>query len=304
MAIAADDRDQWIALLRSDIERFNQERKLLGRTRISLRDADLSGLDLTAADLAPADLTAANLAGSRVPSLTHCRLESSKLDRIVGPDSDKARLLALLWSDVGEFNRRRQPIEVFEMADLSDADLKDADLQRAQIFNSNLSGANLSRCNLDEANLQKSIAVAALFAGNQIEAVDFSCADLSRADFAGAQLSHARLNGALLDDANFRGARLISGGIAQARGQRVNFEDALLRTVNVNALVAPGARFGRSTLIRIDFAGGDLRGADFRGATFEDVSFDDIDLTDVDFRGTDTSHINFGNVPNRGKARF
>src|SRR5688572_10895555 len=104
----------WIQLIKSDVARFNAERKA-ARARNEhpdLTGADLRGLDLAKADIGRCNLTRANLAGTNAPPdlLATCRLEGANLADLRTSDKSSLEhllLIRMLWDDVAAFNRAR-----------------------------------------------------------------------------------------------------------------------------------------------------------------------------------------------------
>src|SRR5690348_16935211 len=104
--MSPDDRDGWVRLIKTDKPGYTAARKAIGlETRINLKGADLSGLDLDNLGIAWSDLTGANLAGARVEpvNLATCKLQDTNLSNIhFLRDKDdnfgrQVRLIRSLW---------------------------------------------------------------------------------------------------------------------------------------------------------------------------------------------------------------
>jgi uncharacterized protein YjbI with pentapeptide repeats len=148
---------------------FLDEAGLMSRTSndnvMSLKEADLRGVNWSQADLTKADLRGANLSGA---NLRGANLSGANLR---GANLSGANLIGTLFSSVKGFLSVRSKVNI---ADLSEADLSDADL-RAAI----LKGVNLSRATIVDANLRNA----------QLTEANLSSADLRWANLSGADLS-------------------------------------------------------------------------------------------------------------------
>jgi uncharacterized protein YjbI with pentapeptide repeats len=88
--------------------------------------------------------------------------------------------------------------------------------------------------------------------GEQLQALNFDCADMRRVNLTGADCSGASFNRTALFQASLRDANLTAADLYYADLSSADLRGACLRN---------------ATLRLVDLTGADLRGADFRGAT-------------------------------------
>ena len=155
---------------------FLIETEIIGKSKLNLSRADLSGARLEGAKLSGANLERADLRGA---NLKEADLKGANLIRA---DLQKANLL---W------------------AELQEAKLLWANLEGANLQGANLQGANLSLAKLLWANLQ-----GAELQGAELQGAKLEGAELQGADLSGANLSLAKLEGANLEGADLSGAKL------------------------------------------------------------------------------------------------
>ena len=138
-------------------------------------------------------------------------------------------LVALLKSDVDEWNERREKIQGVEVnlrrVNLNRAHLIGANLAGANLIGANLSGASLSRAYLAGANLTGTYLNFANLVDAHLEKTNLAEADLYRAHLMGADLT-----GANLSNANLRGAYLSHTDISHAQLSRATFANTKLKT--------------------------------------------------------------------------
>lgn len=178
---------------------------------VSLKEAnlpgiDLSGVNLSEANLSGANLTKANLQGAK---LLQANLNKTNLS---GANLQAANLTAanLIGANLMQAN--------LWAANLTAADLSGANLKNAETRHANFSGANLSKVNLVSGTLQCNVSGAILIEGN------LCGADLRGGNFSGANLTLADLRGANLDNTNLEKANLKGANLSGV----VNLEKAKL----------------------------------------------------------------------------
>ena len=139
---------------------------------------------------------------------------------------NNAALLALLKSDVEEFNHYRQAcpgqVIVLSSTDLYRADLRHANLQgailcHADLHNTDLYHANLHEANLHEANLHEATLTDANLRGAKLRGANLRGAELWHADLHNTDLYHANLRDTDLYHANLQGAILCRADLRNAR---------------------------------------------------------------------------------------
>lgn len=200
---------------RADFSPFN------GRV-VDLREADLSGVMFGEIDFRPTLLDGAIFAFAAV---NRCRFGPRQL---VGLDLRNALLAG---------------------ADLRGLDLSGAQLDGAVLTGANLTGAvlrgtSLRDARLDHVDFSQADATGAVFDGARGIGTRFTGANLSGARFVGTRLGAAEFAGAVLIDTSFKDAILAearfaaaAGGIAAARFEGVDFDNADLRSADFSGTV-------------------------------------------------------------------
>lgn len=229
---------------RADFSPFN------GRA-VDLREADLSGVVFGEIDFRPALLDGAIFAFA---TLNRCRFGPRQL---AGLDLRNA-----LLSD----------------ADLRGLDLSGARLDGAVLTGANLTGAvlrgtSLRDARLDRTDFSQTDATGAVFDGARGIGTRFTGATLADASFVGTRLGAAEFAGAVLIDTVFKDAILAearfaaaAGGIAAARFEGVDFDNADLRSADFGGTVltrckvpARSPRLGKDMDRRTRFVGAELK---------------------------------------------
>lgn len=176
-------------------------------TRLSLRGADLIGVDLSEALLGRAILKETNLSNAY---LVKANLREADLSGSI----------------------------------LRDADLRDADLVKANFYMANLSGAilrlagligaDLRRAYLIEADLSNAILDGAKLEGAHLDGANLSKTELSKAKLIKADLSNANLRGANLFDADLSGANLSGANLTETNFVKACLVGADLSLANLS----------------------------------------------------------------------
>lgn len=150
-------------------------------SRLDLRGADLSGLELLSLVAPEADFGGANLDGTLLYDgyLPGCNFSGATMN---GAGIAKDTLDQGVFTDVVGHGINGVRCEVWE-GDFTGADLRESDFFRAFLHESTMVNVNLSGCRLQ---------------GTGLSGVDLSGADLTDADLTDAYLDGARLVGAHL----------------------------------------------------------------------------------------------------------
>ena len=268
----ADIKGQVVALQENDIG--YDEDKLKRRLGVkSLRDADLSGVDLRwnylqEVDLARANLQGANLAGA---NLRNANLQGADLR---GADLSKVNL---------------------EEVDLRGADMTGVqNLILGQItvaiydketkFPEGIAFGDIPKHNKD--SLKRALGV------KMLEGAEAKGMILRWGDFAGAEMpwssfQKADLTGANLSQANLSAANLRDANLLEADLQKVNLKNASLQGANLMQVSLQGADLTNASLQGSNLSGADLQKAKLQAANLTGANLSGTDLRSVDLRGAD-----------------
>ncbi len=161
--------------------------------------SDLSGADFSNADLSCADFTGANLrhtkfanADLRGACFDHADLTGSTLGW-----ADCREAVMLVYEEVRQFSAARVNFDQggttsFRSGNLSHADMKGANLQAAQFTDAQLDNVDLSSANLKDASLVRTRLAHAKFDGAILLDCDFAGADLKGVDTTAANFETAK----------------------------------------------------------------------------------------------------------------
>ena len=176
---------------KTSVVQFLIEAEVVEKLRLSLRDADLSGISIGGRFTGEINPTGANLTGI---DLNNANLK--------GADFSSANLTGanLCW------------------ADLSSADLCSAELNQVNLESANLCGANLIDVEFVEAFLSGANLVAADLSSARIIDSIFCAADLTEADFSDALILESNFSGANLTNANLSRAIFFSTDLRNTKG--------------------------------------------------------------------------------------
>jgi len=169
---------------------------------VSLKEANLAGIDLSGVNLSEANLSGTNLTKANLSSslLLQANLNKTNLS---GANLSSANLTAanLIGANLMQAN--------LQSANLTAADLSGANLKNAETRYANFSGANLSKVNLVGVSLLCNLSGAILIEGNlcgaNLSGGNFSSSNLTSADLRGADLQNTNLEKANLKGANLSG---------------------------------------------------------------------------------------------------
>jgi len=181
--------EEHVAILKQGVEVWNAWREQHPDIRPNLMGLTLKDFNLTGVNLANADLFGATLVRG---NLTNANLGNACL---------------------------RQTI--FNPIDLSGADLQDANLIEAYLGNANLSEADLEGANLDGvylvgANLTGARFHCANLSGADLRDANLSGADLNNANLSSADLSRANLSNTFMQDVCLNNANLHDADLSNA----------------------------------------------------------------------------------------
>lgn len=187
----------------------------------SLKEAQLQDAALTNAQLQGASLVSARLGGA---TLSYAQLQGAKLDgaELQGAVLDHAQMQG---ASLGSSQ--------LQGASLLAVQLQGASLDRAELQGAMLLGVNLDGASLDHAGLQGAMLRDAGFRGASLDNAQLQGAVLDYAQFQGALLRGSQLQGASL-----RGATLIGTSLERANIWRARFEEATIRGVYEDGIVA------------------------------------------------------------------
>lgn len=228
----------------------------------SMREADLSNLDLTTLDLSGMDFSAANFSGT---DLSGVKLVGAQL---TGAKFRNANLTR---------------------ADFSRAVLDGADFSEAKMPGARFTGASMQAASFSELDLS-----GIDFSGSKGKRADFSGSSLERANFAGAKLPQADFAGANVKAANFAESELPSADFGGCVAIGINMEKADLTNLragekadytggNFRQAKAPKSVWETAVLDKADFSGAVLTGALFEDASLKGTRFDRAELTKANF---------------------
>jgi uncharacterized protein YjbI with pentapeptide repeats len=253
-----------LKILKQGVDVWNAWRGENIDTKIDLKGADLSKMDLTGIDLSDATLFS----------------ESPREDKqITDPyGENKVENEVEINVDLRGVDLRQSILREATLrgADLSNAtliwvDLTKADLSATILKNTICLGATLDETNLRLANLDEVVLQAA-----HITDVDLNDCRLHKADLSSSRLVRVNLNGAQLEQANLQSAYLAGVSLEQATLRNANLRGATLSEANLNQADLMGADLSRATLTNAiltkaqlpsaDLSYADLNGADLSGA--------------------------------------
>ena len=274
-------------------------------------DADLSGADLTGADLQQgvferANLTQATFDGA---SLIAARLTDAKVGgasfrqadlrkAVVDVDPVGADFVGAIfdretsWRD-GPPRGAVGPGADVRMMALDGMAFEKLDLTGLQGQEAHASGTSFREAHLTGADLTGLHAPGATFAFSRLGAADLDGATLVGASFAQAELTNASLRGADLRGAVLVGARLTGASLEGAdlegaiADARTRWPSGLQPTALGVVLLAPGVDSGRLDLAGKDLSGASLAGLDLSGADLRGAHLVGVSLRGTNLRGVD-----------------
>jgi len=269
------------------------------RSKGSLAEQDLHGLDLSRLDFSGIDLERARLCGANL------RQSSFRGARLNGADLSEAKLRAAIFSSAEArdacFAYAKLNYGQLDSIVADRADFTGAELRRASLRGARLRQAYLTDCNLSEADLEEADLFEAGLTGAFGEAVRMSRADLTRCDASGSKFAKGVFRelvapgsiweAAELDEANFSYADLKEANLCKASLQGGDVRAADLRRANLRKVGLQGARLLRVNLFEAileyaDLRDADLSGSNLYGAEFADARLEGIRLEQANLRKT------------------
>lgn len=276
-----------------------------------LSDARFSQSHLIGSDFRNANLTGArfNHANAQGTRFTGATLENASFDGadLVGADFQNANLSQAnlgtgLCSDCVDFS---QP------ADLRTANLQGANLTLTSLREVDLRGANLTGAILDWAPmLNVRISETTLLDPKARLIIDLQNSDsVDPSRLANADLSRTHL---LLEDEVFAGADLQAINFSEAHLLSITFDEANMDGANLSDAINLGERYwgwGRTSfqgtsLKNADFSGAQLQETDFMRADLSGADFTGTDLAGCNFTGAILQNANFAGANLCGAIGF
>jgi uncharacterized protein YjbI with pentapeptide repeats len=209
---------------------------------VSLRDANLSGVELWGAKLRNANLSGANLTNANLYSIY-----------LIGAD--------LTYADFRNANLRN--------AKLSGANLSAARLCGADLSKADLSPANLSYADLRDAKLLGADLNCANLHGALLTGASLNGSNLRQAQLVGAKLTNANLGDIHLWGANLCNANLIDAKLTNAKLANADLRNAKLNRADLSAADLSEANLKNAKLTAANLSFSDLTAADLTGVNLE-----------------------------------
>jgi len=247
-------------------------------TKLSLSNAEASGVILANVDLRGLDLSGANLSGA---DLRQANLEETNLR---GANLNNARL--------NEANLTRT---ILDDANLSGADLSGSKLEACSLnrvtLNAQLSGASLISLKFQEIDFSGTN-----LTGCNLERQDLSGVNFKKADLRGTNFTHSNLSNAQLQEANLSNAILRHADLSQANLTKAILDYAIL----------DGTDLRTAQLKDVDLSRVNLKVATIARRPVQDLfdsalTFKDLNLAEYDFRFADLSNVDLSSVDLTGK---
>ncbi|MDY7003068.1 MAG: pentapeptide repeat-containing protein [Cyanobacteriota bacterium] len=231
----------------------------------SVKEADLSGVDLGQRTSGPASFTLilenTDLSGVKFRGAT-LNQASFKNSRFYGPGKDNR---------LGTFD------------DLI------ADLSGANLIESNLTGAVFGPVVMQRTDLFRAILNKAKMPDSVLTEANLSSAKLIETDLQRANLTGASLTGADLGSANLSEANLRRANLSKVKAEGANFQSSNLMESNWQGANLSGANFSRTNLRKADLSLAQLTNVNFRNAQLQNANLRNADLSLADLRGANLS---------------
>ncbi|ABG53106.1 pentapeptide repeat [Trichodesmium erythraeum IMS101] len=236
---------------------------------LSLRDINLSGVDLGQITSTPASFTLilenTDLSGIKLRSAI-LNQASFKNSRFYGPGKDNR---------IGTF------------------DDSIADLSGANLIEVNLTGAVLGPVIMKRADLFRATLSKAIMPGSTITQANFSSAKLIETNLHQANLTEATFTGADLGSADLSKANLYRANLSKVKAEGTTFQLSDLRESNWQGANLSGANFSRANLKKADLSLALLTNANFRNAQLQNANLRNTDISLADLRGANLSGTDF-----------
>ncbi len=235
----------------------------------SVKDVDLSGVDLGQVSSTPASFTLilenTDLSGVKFRGAI-LNQASFKNSRFYGPGKDNR---------LGTFDD--------SIADLSGANLIEANLMGAILGPVVMQRADLFRATLSKAKMPDSI----------LKKANLSSAKLIETDLHRANLTEASFTGADLGSADLSEANLYRAHLSKVKAEGATFQSSNLRESNWQGANLSGANFSRANLKKADLSLAQLTNVNFRNAQLQNANLRNTDLSLADLRGANLSGTDF-----------
>ena len=243
---------------------------MLDMNNISLRDKDLSWLDIKDVALTQAVLVNSNLTNSNLS----------------GTNLQKADLSNAIFDKTNLTN-----------ANMTEAIIAESDLTNANITGTIFKGANFSHSNLKHTNLS----------GKDLSNTYFINADLSGADLSNANLSYADLTRATLDGIIFSNTDLTNSILSNIDFTKIDISNSFLKNSNFDQSLLTGMDLSMKNLQGVIFDNAYLEGTNFHGANltvakfnsrtkFKNVNFTNATMVNCIFEGSLLKNANLTNA--------
>mgnify|MGYP001066592129 FL=1 len=236
---------------------------------LSLRDINLSGVDLGQITSTPASFTLilenTDLSGVKLRGAI-LNQASFKNSRFYGPGKDNR---------IGTF------------------DDSIADLSGANLIEVNLTGAVLGPVIMKRADLFRATLSKAIMPGSTITQANFSSAKLIETNLHQAKLTEATFTGADLGSADLSKANLYRANLSKVKAEGTTFQLSDLRESNWQGANLSGANFSRANLKKADLSLALLTNANFRNAQLQNANLRNTDISLADLRGANLSGTDF-----------
>ncbi|MGK7919773.1 MAG: pentapeptide repeat-containing protein [Trichodesmium sp.] len=238
----------------------------------SVKDADLSGVDLGQTTSTPASFTLilenSDLYGVKFRGAI-LNQASFKNSRFYGPGADN-RLGTFddLIADLSGANLIEANLTgaVFGPVIMRRADLFRATLSKAQMSDSILAEANLSSAKLIETDLRRANLKEASFTGADLGSSDLSEANLQKAHLSKVKAEGATFQSSNLRESNWQGANLSGANFSKANLKKADLSLAQLTNANFQNAQLQNANLSNTDLSLADLRGANLSGTDLKGA--------------------------------------
>ena len=156
----------------------------------------------------------------------------------------------------------------FDGALLTGASLVEADMAEAVLDGAHLDGANLKGAVFDKSSLRRASLRKAQFADgdclrSNLEASDWTEAELTKTSFHWSRLTGARLRGVRAGRGNFNGSQLAGADLRDGCFRNASFAEANLMGADLSGSDCTGANFSNAVLTNVRWDGARMVGAVF-----------------------------------------
>ena len=251
-----------------------------GIADVSLKDMDLSGINLSEVELTNVDLSGANLTGANLKNaqligvdLTGTNLSTADLS---GAKLQKLNLSGTNFSDAELEQTDLTGVIIDKTTRFEGATLTGVNLSETQ-----LTGFDFSEMNLSQSRFDKSVLDGVKFVDSDLTGVSFAEATLKNISFSEANLGHVdftrtQMAAVNLSKVNLRGSRFVNTHAAKAD----------LRASNLSAAAIEGSDFSQANL-----ADANMRDVNITGGTLDRANLEGVDLGDKPTYGGDLGRL-------------